>query len=92
MVSGGGSAILTTFRGSGGTQIVSSGGVAISARTDSFSDLTQIVSSGGLAIATLLTLVFLPALYVIWHRVKRPQPDSTQKIDLPQTAIAQPLT
>jgi multidrug efflux pump subunit AcrB len=47
---------------------------------------------GGLAIATLLTLIFLPALYVIWHRVKRPQPDSIQKIDLPQTAVAQPLT
>jgi multidrug efflux pump len=26
---------------------------------------------GGLAVETLLTLVFLPALYVIWHRVKR---------------------
>jgi len=47
---------------------------------------------GGLAVATLLTLIFLPALYVIWHRVKRPQPDSIQKIDLPQTAVAQPLT
>jgi hypothetical protein len=47
---------------------------------------------GGLAVATLLTLIFLPALYVIWHRIKRPQPDSIQKIDLPQTAIVQPLT
>jgi len=28
---------------------------------------------GGLAVATVLTLVFLPALYVIWFRVKRPQ-------------------
>ena len=28
---------------------------------------------GGLAVATVLTLVFLPALYVIWSRVKRPQ-------------------
>jgi multidrug efflux pump subunit AcrB len=27
---------------------------------------------GGLAVATLLTLVFLPALYVTWFRVKRP--------------------
>ena len=25
---------------------------------------------GGLAIATVLTLVFLPALYVVWYRVK----------------------
>jgi multidrug efflux pump len=47
---------------------------------------------GGLAVATLLTLIFLPALYVIWFRIKRPQPDSSQKIELPQTAIAQPLT
>jgi multidrug efflux pump subunit AcrB len=47
---------------------------------------------GGLAVATLLTLIFLPALYVIWHRIERPQPDSIQKIDLPQTAIVQPLT
>jgi multidrug efflux pump len=29
---------------------------------------------GGLAVATLLTLVFLPALYVTWFRIKRPQP------------------
>jgi multidrug efflux pump subunit AcrB len=47
---------------------------------------------GGLAVATVLTLIFLPALYVIWFRIKRPQPDSIQKIDLTQTAIAQPLT
>ncbi|GAA0604314.1 efflux RND transporter permease subunit [Craurococcus roseus] len=30
---------------------------------------------GGLAVATLLTLVFLPALYVAWFRI-RPQPDA----------------
>jgi len=29
---------------------------------------------GGLAVATALTLVFLPALYVIWFRVKEPEP------------------
>ena len=28
---------------------------------------------GGLFIATLLTLLFLPALYAAWFRVKRPQ-------------------
>ena len=27
---------------------------------------------GGLAVATLLTLVFLPALYVTWFRIKQP--------------------
>ena len=47
---------------------------------------------GRLAVPTLLTLIFLPALYVIWQRIKRPQPDSIRRIDLPQTAIAQPLT
>jgi multidrug efflux pump subunit AcrB len=47
---------------------------------------------GGLAVATVLTLVFLPALYVAWFRIKSPQPDSLQKIDLPHTALAQPLT
>src|SRR5580693_4824627 len=35
---------------------------------------------GGLAVATVLTLVFLPALYVTWFRIKRPQPGSIQKI------------
>ena len=29
---------------------------------------------GGLAVATLLTLVFLPALYVTWFRIKKPDP------------------
>jgi len=37
---------------------------------------------GGLAVATLLTLVFLPALYVAWFRIKRPGPDTSQKMDL----------
>jgi multidrug efflux pump len=27
---------------------------------------------GGLAVATALTLIFLPALYVAWFRVKEP--------------------
>ena len=31
---------------------------------------------GGLAVATLLTLVFLPALYVTWFRIKS-RPDSS---------------
>jgi hypothetical protein len=29
---------------------------------------------GGLAVATMLTLVFLPALYVAWFRIKEPSP------------------
>lgn len=31
---------------------------------------------GGLAVATVLTLLFLPALYVAWYRIERPRPDS----------------
>ncbi|MDB5394306.1 MAG: family transporter [Rhodospirillales bacterium] len=36
---------------------------------------------GGLAVATALTLVFLPALYVAWFRVKEPLPEA-----MPQAA------
>ncbi|MBV8578079.1 MAG: efflux RND transporter permease subunit, partial [Acetobacteraceae bacterium] len=43
---------------------------------------------GGLAVATVLTLIFLPALYVTWFRIKRPQPDAKQTMDLKQTALA----
>ena len=28
---------------------------------------------GGLLVATVLTLIFLPALYVAWFRIKEPQ-------------------
>ena len=42
---------------------------------------------GGLAVATLLTLVFLPALYVIWFRVKMPHQDVCHSIDTGQTAL-----
>jgi multidrug efflux pump len=38
---------------------------------------------GGLAVATLLTLIFLPALYVAWFRIKSPRP-----LALPETALA----
>jgi multidrug efflux pump subunit AcrB len=27
---------------------------------------------GGIVVATLLTLLFLPALYVAWYRIKEP--------------------
>src|SRR6202022_4455345 len=37
---------------------------------------------GGLAVATVLPLVFLPALYVIWFRIKKPEPDAGQTMDL----------
>ncbi len=41
---------------------------------------------GGLAVATLLTLVFLPALYVTWFRIKRPSADASQSLDIEQAA------
>jgi multidrug efflux pump len=47
---------------------------------------------GGLAVATVLTLIFLPALYVSWFRIETPQPASGEKMDLPQSAMAQPLS
>jgi len=43
---------------------------------------------GGLAVATLLTLVFLPALYVTWFHVRRPDQEACQRIDTEQTALA----
>jgi multidrug efflux pump len=41
---------------------------------------------GGLAVATLLTLVFLPALYVTWFRVKRPDAAASRSIALAHIA------
>jgi len=41
---------------------------------------------GGLAVATLLTLVFLPALYVTWFRIKRPDQDPRRQVDAKQIA------
>jgi hypothetical protein len=43
---------------------------------------------GGLAVATLLTLVFLPALYVTWFRIKRPEPDANDDTDVQPIAMA----
>ena len=37
---------------------------------------------GGLAVATALTLVFLPALYVAWFRIKRPRPEDSQDMNI----------
>jgi len=37
---------------------------------------------GGLAVATMLTLVFLPALYVAWFRIKEPAPRESDRTDL----------
>jgi hypothetical protein len=42
---------------------------------------------GGLAVATLLTLVFLPALYVTWFRIKNPHPSPYQNAVVGKTAM-----
>src|SRR5208283_2024932 len=42
---------------------------------------------GGLAVATLLTLVFLPALYVTWFRVESPHPEASRTVDIGQPAM-----
>jgi hypothetical protein len=47
---------------------------------------------GGLTVATVLTLVFLPALYVTWFRIKGPQPAPSEEMDFAQTGMVQPLT
>jgi multidrug efflux pump subunit AcrB len=36
---------------------------------------------GGLFVATLLTLLFLPALYVMWFRIKEPPPSGSSHAD-----------
>jgi len=36
---------------------------------------------GGIIIATLLTLLFLPALYVAWYRIKEPTQEQREKAD-----------
>jgi len=46
---------------------------------------------GGLAVATLLTLVFLPALYVAWFRIKSPHPAASETIAPQRAAMPQPL-
>jgi multidrug efflux pump subunit AcrB len=42
---------------------------------------------GGLAVATLLTLIFLPALYVAWFRIKSPHPSVSQDAAAPTDAV-----
>jgi multidrug efflux pump len=39
---------------------------------------------GGLLVATLLTLLFLPALYASWYRVKRPAAAETPEVQAPR--------
>ena len=44
-------------------------------RSDFFGPMA-VAMMGGLVIATVLTLVFLPALYATWFRVRRPGADA----------------
>ena len=46
--------------------------------------------AGGLAGATLLTLLFLPALYVVWFRVKPPAAGETTSPPAAATPPAAP--
>jgi len=34
---------------------------------------------GGIIIATLLTLLFLPALYVAWYKIREPKPEHQEE-------------
>ncbi|MEA2633545.1 MAG: multidrug efflux pump [Chloroflexota bacterium] len=45
---------------------------------------------GGLAVATVLTLIFLPALYVTWFRIKRPYSTPSQDMAAENTAMSTP--
>lgn len=42
---------------------------------------------GGLAVATVLTLIFLPALYVIWFRIERPQASHRSEATCPSIPV-----
>jgi multidrug efflux pump subunit AcrB len=43
---------------------------------------------GGLAVATLLTLVFLPALYVLWFGIRSPSAAAEQNVRVEPAAVA----
>src|SRR5271165_4968857 len=42
---------------------------------------------GGLAVATVLTLIFLPALYVTWFRIKPPAQEARPRVGSEPTAL-----
>jgi Cu/Ag efflux pump CusA len=43
---------------------------------------------GGLFVATLLTLLFLPALYVAWFRIKEPAKERLLPVEERASAVA----
>ncbi|WP_122677729.1 efflux RND transporter permease subunit [Pseudomonas viridiflava] len=47
---------------------------------------------GGIIIATLLTLLFLPALYVAWYRIKEPTDEQRREADEKKDQEGEPAT
>jgi uncharacterized membrane protein len=45
---------------------------------------------GGIIVGTVLTLLFLPALYVAWFRIKEPQPATINNYENPTAPELQP--
>ena len=43
---------------------------------------------GGLFVATLLTLLFLPALYIAWFRIKEPRKEPEPRLGAGVSAAA----
>jgi Cu/Ag efflux pump CusA len=43
---------------------------------------------GGTAAGTILTLIFLPALYAIWFKIKPPREEETDATPVPHPAPA----
>ena len=43
---------------------------------------------GGIAVGTVMIQVFLPALYVVWCRVRPVEADPFQTARLPEAAVA----
>jgi multidrug efflux pump subunit AcrB len=43
---------------------------------------------GGLLVATILTLLFLPALYAFWFRVRKPESETGPARDVAKTSVA----
>ena len=50
-----------------------------------------ITMMGGLLVATILTLLFLPALYAAWFRVRRPKVETTNPLPQAQEALGSRL-
>jgi multidrug efflux pump len=50
-----------------------------------------ITMMGGLLVATILTLLFLPALYAAWFRVRRPNAEATSLLPQAQEPLGSSL-